>query len=194
MRVDWKIILVLVLLVALVLRECSRPGKIDYADQAFKDTIEVLRQEKGVIQSRQEATVKRYEHKRASDSLSLSRYSEQISTLKKKVVIKRIYVQPLIDSIPTLRAFVQLQDSVIQHQEARIDSLNAGMEFQRKLNEQLIFDELTEDRIEASMQIETTRRIGDLEQQGRKKQRKSKLKGILVPVALIGGLLFGASL
>lgn len=194
MKFDWKIILVLVLLVALVLRECSRPSKPDFADQAFKDTIEVLRQEKGIIQSRQEATVKRYEHKRASDSLSLSRYSEQISTLKKKVVIKRIYVQPLIDSIPTLRAFVQLQDSVIQRQETRIDSLNAGMGFQRKLNEQLIFDELTEDRIEASMQIETTRRIADLEQQGRKKERKNRFVKVLIPISLVGGLLLGATL
>lgn len=53
------------------------------------------------------------------------KFKSKISTLTKKLAEKRPEIEPLLDSIPKLAAFVLLQDSIIDVQAVRIDSLEA---------------------------------------------------------------------
>lgn len=190
------LVVLMFVLIVFIAKDCSRPSEEREADrkEQYETEVTILKAEKTSIQAAQDSIAKVLIHRTRKDSLSLSRYYEQISTLKKKVVIKRIYVQPLIDSIPTLRAFVELQDSVIQYQETRIDSLNAALDFHAKVNQDLIALEFVEDKIESQMAIETSLRISDLEQQGRRKEKKNRFVKVLLPIVGVAGLLIGSAL
>lgn len=194
MKFDWKIILVLVLLAALVFRECSRPSKPDFADQAFKDTIEVLRQEKAVIQSRQEATVKTYHRKVQEDSSNIALQDTRIQALQTKLANQRPKVIEKIQADTAVLSYVNTLEEVVTELQVQNDTLKSQVQFQRKINEDLILLEAVEDRVEADITLQTSVRIADLERRAKKKERKSKLKTILIPVAAVAGLLFGSQI
>lgn len=170
------------------------PKSVDPGKDQYEDTIKILRSEKAVIQSRQEATVKTYNAKLKEDSLSLALQDARIKALKSKLANQRPTVIEKIQADTAVLSYVSTLEEVVTEQQVQIDTLKAQKEFQRKLNEDLIAQEFVEDKIEQQMSLDYTRRIAELENQSRKKERKSRLSKILIPIVGIAGFLVGAAL
>jgi len=119
-------------------------------------------------------------------------HNEAVTEIKARIVIKRIIVQPLIDSVAPLREFVAELDSLINIQSVRIHGLTVENRFQEQLFQDLITlkDSLLtgKDLIISDQSVI----VVSQEKQIRKARRGGKFKAVLIPVALLGGLFLGA--
>lgn len=181
----------------MIMRDCSRPSEQKEAEdrKAFEIADAINKAEKMEAQAIQDSLKKVWIDSIAKINVVVKAQDKRITVLVKQAARQRTpKVDTLILDNPDLKSFVDTQTEIIQEQRVQIDTLKSVIAFQRKLNEDLINAEFVEDKIEAQMAIEASVRISDLERSAKKRERKSKLRGILVPVALIGGFLFGASL
>lgn len=179
-----------------IMRDCARPDEEKESTEQ-KEYNSAMAELKGLLDSTQaiqEHAIKSLAEHKGKDSVAKAAFKIENTRLKKQLAIRRPQVQVMIDSTPPLKAFIQTQDSIILTQDVRIDSLEASMDFQRKLNEDLIITEFQEDKIEAAMQIQAAQRIDQLEKLSRKKERKSRFVKVLVPVVAVAGLLLGSQL
>lgn len=179
-----------------IMRDCSRPSEQREADrkQQYETEVAILKAEKAEIQSQQEASVKVYKDRLASDSINLRAQDARIQALKSKLANQRPKVIKKIQADSAVLSYVNTLEETVSELQIQIDTLKAQKEFQRKLNEDLIAQEFIEDKIEAQMAIETSIRIADLERSAKKKERKARLKTILIPVVAVGAFLLGSQL
>lgn len=70
-----------------------------------------------------QAIVIKMEQDSLEDLEALKRFEIENKRLRKELSKKRVVVQHVIDTMPTLKVFVEQQDSLIQLQAVRIDSL-----------------------------------------------------------------------
>lgn len=184
------------ILIILLLKDCSRPSEQREADKEkeFKTAIAILEADKAEIQSKQEATVKRYVDKVKVDSINLGAQNARIQALQTKLTNHRPKVIEKIQTDTAVLSYVNTLEEVIAEIQVQNDTLKSQIQFQRKINEDLILLEAVEDRVEADLTLQTSVRIADLERNAKKRERKSKLKTVLIPVVAVAGLLIGAQL
>lgn len=185
----WYIIFGLTTIVVYLI--LSRPTPYDSNKAQYEDTVSFLRAKEASIIAQGQRIIKTYEYRVKADSLNLAVKDAEIKAIKVRVIIKRIPVQPLIDSIPTLKAFVELQDSLIQVQGQQIDTLKQAYASQIQTTEDLIQNHDAQESIEARIDLEQTERIADLEKQVRKTKRGSKLAKVLIPIVGLGAFILG---
>lgn len=117
------------------------------------------------------------------------KFKSKISVLTKKLAEKRPDIQPLLDSIPKLAAFVLLQDSIIDVQAVRIDSLEAQKARQwRDFNKLL---EVQEEKFQASSEINLhLEAINDnWRDENKRLKRQNRILKVSVGIAFVSGIL-----
>lgn len=187
----WIIAALGIVIVFFIMRECSGPAEEKETElkKAYDSVITELKGRMAHVNELQEHAIKSIAERRAKDSIVIQVQDKQIARLKKLAVVQRTpKVDTLIFNNPDLEDFVGTQDKIILAQQVEIDTLKSALEFHRKVNEELITIEFAEDKIEAAMQIEYTRRIAELEKSAKKKQRGNKLLKTLSTV-LAGAVL-----
>lgn len=185
-----------VVLIIFIMKDCSRPSEEREAErkEMYETEVAILKAEKTSIQARQDSLVKKVVIRTRKDSVQIALQDSKIKALQTKLTNQRPKVIEKIQADTAVLSYVNTLEEVVTELQTQNDTLKSALEFHAKINQDLIAQEFVEDKVEAQMAIETSIRISDLERSAKKKERKSKLKGILVPVALIGGFLFGASL
>jgi len=161
-----------------VIKATQRIEQTKAANKALLGQVEILAKE--LVEIKEKARVSENAHNQA------------VKEIKARIVIKRVIVQPLIDSIAPLREFVAELDSLNNIQAVRIHGLTVEKGFQEQLFRDLITlkDSLLtgKDLIVADQSVI----IESQEKQLRKAKRAGKFKAVLIPVALICGLFLGA--
>lgn len=191
---DIKFIIIAVLTIAVVYLILSRPAPHDSNKAQYLDTLSFLRAKEASIIAQGQRIIKTYETRVEADSLKLAALDAQIRQAKAKVVIRRVFIEPLADSIPELRSFIQGQDSVILLQGQTIDTLKQSLAFSKQAFNDLITNHNAEESIEARIDLEQTERIADLEKQVRKTRRGSKLAKALIPIVGVAMFFLGSGL
>lgn len=184
----WIIAVLTIVIVYLIL---SRPAPYDSNKQAYTDTLTFLRAKEASIVAQGKRIIEAHRSKTKKDSLAINAKDEQIRQAKAKVVIRRVYIQPLVDSIPELRSFIQGQDSVILIQGQQIDTLKQAYASQIQTTKDLIQNHDAQARISQRIEAEKDKRISDLEKQVRKTRRGSKLAKVLLPIVGLGAFILG---
>lgn len=187
----WLIVGLVAIIIYLII---SRPAPYDSNKDAYLDTLNFLRAKEASIIAQGQRIIKTYEDRVKADSLNLATKDVEIKAIKVRVIIKRIPVQPLIDSIPTLRAFVELQDSLIQVQGQQIDTLKQAYASQIQTTKDLIQNHDAQARISERISEEKDLRIENLEKQNRRKNRGVKFWKVATVVSLVGGFFLGSQL
>jgi len=115
-------------------------------------------------------------------------YKREIQVLKKKLSETRPEVQPYLDSIPVLKQFVAIQDSIIHKQDSEIDNLNAENLAQRKHFESLL--KVADEKFNAATEInDHFKAINDIQDRQNKKMRKiNAILKVSIPAAFVVGL------
>lgn len=184
----WLIIVLTSIVIYLIL---SRSAPHDSNKAAYLDTLSFLRAKEASIIAQGQRIIKTYEARVEADSLNLAAQNEQIRQAKAKVVIRRVFIEPLADSIPELKSFIQGQDSVNLMLQQQVDTLKVSLASQIRVTEDLIQNHDAEESIEARIDFEQTQRIADLEKQVRKTRRGSKLAKIMIPIVGLGAFILG---
>lgn len=183
----WQTWVILGLTVIVILGIIFWPKPTDEGKRAYEDTLKSLRQEKAVIQSMQEATIKGYIARVKIDSSNVALQENKIQALERRGVIERVKVETIIQENPDLLSFVNTQSEVIQELKVERDTLKSQLAFRDKMYTDLVSNEYIEDKIEDQMQLQASIRIADLEKQvKRRKSLAQILKGIGKGLA-IGG-------
>lgn len=190
------IAVLIIILIIFLLKDCSRPSEEREADrkELYETEIAILKADKTSIQARQDSLVQKVVLRARRDSIEIAVQDIRIQALKSKLANQRPTVIEKIQADTSVLSYVNTLEEVVTEQQVQIDTLKSQANFQRKINEDLIITEITEDKIEADMAIQTTMRIAELEKQRRKKERKSRLAKVLIPVAAVAGLLLGSQL
>lgn len=121
-------------------------------------------------------------------------FLSEINRLSKRRDTSRPQVQPLIDSIPPLKAFIETQDSIILTQAIRIDTLESNLS-----NLRIDLNEITtnfQEQLKLSQEkFEAQGEILKLSMKENKKIRRANLWAKVGAVALgIGGFFLGSQL
>jgi thiol:disulfide interchange protein len=182
--------------ILLMLKDCDRPSEQKEEDRKkqYETEVAILKVEKASIQKAQDSIGKVLIQRTRKDSIILKAQESKIQALEKKAARQRVVVDTLILNNPDLLSFVDTQNEVISELKVEVDTLKAQNEFQRKLNEQLISMEITEDKIDAAAKIEYEFRIHELEKQAKKEKRKKKLGKLIAVIAGGVGLFLGSQL
>jgi hypothetical protein len=110
-----------------------------------------------------------------------------IVRLKSSSAVQMPDIQPILDSIPKLQAFVNVHDSIIIEQASVIDELNASYKAQVKgLNEQIEIHGQVQAKNDEIMRL-YEERIGKLTKDFKKSERRRKFNRTMMYV-------FGAGL
>lgn len=192
----WIIVLLGIIIMIFIMRDCSRPSEQREADrkQQYETEVAILKAEKAEIQSKQEAIVKTYNAKLKEDSLNLALQDARIKSLKSKLANQRPKVIENIQADTAVLSYVETLEETVNELQIQNDTLKAQKEFHRKLNEDLIAQEFVEDKIEAQMAIETSRRVAELEKSNKKKESGKKGWKVLAIVGTVLGFIGGSQL
>jgi hypothetical protein len=185
----WQTWVIIGLAIALIISILTRPGKYDLDGKAYQDSTKRLKQEKAVIQSKQNDKNRAYQIRVKNDSINLALQDSKIQALQKKATTQRTVVQTIIENNPDLESFIGTQQEIINEQQIQIDTLKRSVEFHKKMHDELIAVEYQEDKIEAQMQIDCANRIADLEKAAKNKSPK-RLGNILKNVGKGAGIGF----
>jgi len=180
------ILLLIGIIVYLILTrpDTEKPAIIKHETEIKQDTRRIdsllLRQEELRLQLREDS-LKSIEAKKA--------FKMRIATLEKKLVVLRDEVKPILDSIPILKIYTDMQDSVISVQKNRINELEKG-----ELRDQETFNSLllaSEEKFNASIEINSHyKKIDDIRKKDNRRLKKvNRLLLVAVPVGFVGGVL-----
>lgn len=185
-----------IIIIVFLLRDCARPSEQREADRKkmYETEIAILKADKASIQAIQDSLVQKVVLRARKDSIEIAAQEIRIQALKTKLASQRPKVIEKIQADTAVLSYVNTLEEVVTEQQVQIDTLKSVIQFQRKINEDLIITEITEDKIEADLAIQTTRRVAELEKLSKKKERKSRLAKVLIPVVAVAGLLLGSQL
>lgn len=182
-------ILVAVLLAVIVYLILSRPDPekpsiIKHETEISRDQVTIdsllLQEELLRLQLKEDS---------AKNLLRQAALKREIHGLKKKLQEVRPDVQPYLDSIPVLKEFVALQDSVIDVQAAAIDSLQTSVSVQWMKFNRLILasDEKFDLAVEVNSHYKAINEIRKKE--NRRLKKANRLLLVAIPVAFVGGVI-----
>lgn len=184
---DWKIIVILIILVLFVFRECSRPLPVDPSADIYADSIKELKSQKA-FKAAQFDSVSTVANVLVKEKDSL------VAALSKEIGGKKVKASKAVEAIPirvleenpSVGQALTLLHGVIKDQETLIDTLQSQLAFERNVREQLVALHYDEGKINTNMmemcEIERIR----LQDMNERLQRKAKGKGLFF------GLGFGA--
>lgn len=184
------------IVIILLLKDCSRPSEEREADrkEQYETEVAILKAEKTSIQARQDTLVKKVVLRSRKDSVQIALQNARIKALQTKLTNQRPKVIEKIQADTAVLSYVNTLEEIVTEIQVQNDTLKSQIQFQRKINEDLILLEAVEDRVEADITLQTSVRIADLERSVKKKERKSRFVKILVPAAAVAGLLLGSQL
>jgi hypothetical protein len=191
----WIIIGLVIVIALLILFSPSKP--IDQIDnQAFKDRIETLRWEKSLKDAQLKAIIKESEDNDSTTKVELRAKDKEISLLKAKLSKQRPVIQPIIDSIPELKAFIATQDSVILVTEQRADNLQMALTSQLETIRDLRTLIIDKDRISNEMFVTCSQQLDKADRLANKEHKRKtffkKLAGVLGIIVITETLLLVA--
>jgi hypothetical protein len=182
--------IIALLLVILVLRECTRPGNpLPPSIQANQDSIIVKKDRVASLDKAGQAIA----NKMAIDS---SRHFEALN-------VKQIEIRGLTQSLAAavrrrpevIRDTIYiLMDSVIQNQASQITLLTSDRDTLRINYTRLLHIKESELRIKDEIAGHMTAINQDLYKELNKERRRSKIWKVAIPVALVGGFILGEEL
>jgi hypothetical protein len=158
-----------------------------------RSQVEILKHEAAAktAGARADSLVSVFGKRRAADSVALRavrmRNSAMAETLKKL----RIPVQPLIDSLPDLRAFVLANDSLLAAKDEHIHQLELRHSAQVVDLEAIIFELQKQNLAQAAISDAWRETATSMRQDLRVEKRKRKL-WTTISVVLTGGILYMA--
>jgi hypothetical protein len=179
-----------VVLIIFIMRDCSRPGEQKEAEER-KAYEKMITEWKGMAKqavAQSEAILKDAIARKAKDSLVIKAQDREIYRLKNRTVVTRVVIQPMVDTIPALKAHLEAQDSLVASLETQSDTLKHALLNQEKYFMGLVVAHEAERRISERMVVESLARVEELQKQNRKVKRQNKLLkvGIVaLPVAAI---------
>lgn len=170
------LILIILVLCFGWLRSCEKAKEVVQVtdNTAFRTIIDNLKQDTTDLrtQLRQKATQMTQDSTRSAKVIT--GLQVKINVLRAKEPALRAEVQPLIDSLPKLKAFVENQDSVIAEQVNMMSNLNAAYGIQVKsLNEQLALNEKIQAKSDEIAKAYESR-VADVEKSLRKENRRKR--------------------
>lgn len=185
-----------IIIIVFLLRDCSRPSEQKEADrkQQYETELAILKADKAEIQSRQDEAVKTYQNRLKLDSINIRAQDSKIQALKSKLANQRPKVIEKIQADTAVLSYVNTLEETVSELQVQNDTLKSSVAFHKKVNEDLILAEIDEDKVEASMNMKFAMRVQDLEKLSRRKEKRSKLAKVLIPIVGVAGLLVGASL
>lgn len=162
--------------------------------QAYESQLSFLRAKEAAYIDQEARIIQAHKDALKSDSVKMATKDEQIRQAKDKVAISRVSIQPLFDSIPELRRFIQGQDSVILIQGQQVDTLKSALQFREKLFNDLVTSHDAERNISERIGKEQDNRIANLEKQVKKTKRGNRwLKAGMVAIG-VGSFFLGSQL
>lgn len=184
------------ILIILLLKDCSRPSEQREADrkEQYETEVAILKAEKTSIQARQDTLVKKVVLRSRKDSVQIALQNARIKALQTKLTNQRPKVIEKIQADTAVLSYVNTLEEIVTEIQVQNDTLKSQIQFQRKINEDLILLEAVEDRVEADLTLQTSVRIADLERSAKKRERKSRLAKVLIPIVAAGAFLLGATL
>lgn len=182
--------------VLLILFQPSPPDLDQQREQAYKTEIAILKLEKDEISSRFDSVVRMSQHKGKSDSVRLSAKDKEIRGFKVKLSQLREQIKEQVDTLPEIKRFIALQDSVIEKQGEVIDTLKASVDFQVNAIKELGKIHVDSEKIADDMLTKCESRLQEVTEDYRKQVRKAKranrfLKAGAVVLG-VGGFLLGS--
>jgi hypothetical protein len=187
-NVPWFLVAALTIIIILLILFNRGDPKPELQKQAFETQIAILEAEKTEAKAQADSIISKQQSDTERIKVVLKSKEKQIQALKARVIVKRVFVQPLIDSLPTLKAFVEVQDSLIQSLEIQSDTLKHALLNQEKHFMGLVVAHQEERRFSERLVTESLARVDQLEKQNRKTKRQNKLLKIgvvVLPVAAV---------
>jgi len=189
--IPWAIILILIIILSV--STCSRQKiKLDNNEAELKEQIKTEQAKIAEISAKESVLKMRIYNDSIASNLAKNEYVKKISALKRELGRARKPVQALIDSIPALDNFVDIQDSTINLQDNRIDTLEyEKAEMWAKFNALLSASEEKN-----KVQIELNSHYQDLNKQLDKQVRRERNKKTFwkVTTGILGGALVAKSI
>lgn len=118
---QWLTFILLAVVVCLIFFWPSTPP--NSRELELRDSITLHKQKAAAAIKVSQAIVLKMEQDSVKNIVSENAFKIENKRLRKELSKKRVVVQPIIDTIPSLSLFVEQQDSLIQLQATRIDSL-----------------------------------------------------------------------
>ena len=179
------ILLLIGIIVYLILTrpDSEKPAIIKHETEIKQDTRRIdsllLRQEELRLQLKTDS-IKAIEAQR--------RFKMRIATLEKKLSVIKTEVQPLIDSLPILKIYTDMQDSVISVQKNRINELENGVIKAQETFNRLILasDEKFNLAVEVNQHYRAINQIRGKE--NRRLKKANRLLLVAVPVGFVAGV------
>jgi hypothetical protein len=169
----------------------SCESKKDIVQQAdvtqWRTVIDGLKSDTTIIRTRNRELTRRIMSDSTTHANVISVKNITIVRLKSSSAVQMPDIQPILDSIPKLQAFVNVHDSIIIEQASVIDELNASYKAQVKgLNEQIEIHGQVQAKNDEIMRL-YEERIGKLTKDFKKSERRRKFNRTMMYV-------FGAGL
>lgn len=193
MRFHWSIVAILAaVIVLLLLFQPSTPPNTSRED-AYRQHIGELRVDSARSAARIDSLVKVHVVRTVKDSIDLRAKETVIKRLSTRLTQTRPQVQPILDTIPILKRFVETQDSLIQTQDSTILMLqqslyDAGKEFSGLL-EQVAIDKRISSQMISACELNMEQQRQDFEKKEKKLRRTSKLLKVAAVVSFGLGVL-----
>jgi vacuolar-type H+-ATPase subunit E/Vma4 len=196
--VHWVIIVLAAIIVLMLLFDKDPVDPNKEREEQFKRENAILKIEKAEISARFDSVVQTSQHKAISDSVKLSVKEKEIKGFKRQVSQLRQQVNDQVDSLPVVKKFIALQDSVIQKQGETLDTFRLSLAFHRNVIKRLDNLHVDSERIASEMQAKCEARLQEVTEDYRKQARKAKranrfLKAGAVVLG-VGGFLLGSQL
>lgn len=195
MRVKWEFIVIIALLLLIIAGIILWP-KPQQSEQVLRanDSIETINERNRILAMSVRTLELDLQHTKNWAKIDSALFVTEITVKNQQLAKKRIKIDTLILENPNLASYMQTADSVFFMMKERIDTLEANLQFQASLYNELIFIKGKE---VGNLNMIITQKdivIKDLEKQARKKRRGSRLLKIGIVVLPVAGLLFGSQL
>lgn len=179
------ILLLIGIIVYLILTrpDSEKPAIIKHETEIKQDTRRIdsllLRQEELRLQLKTDS-LKTIEAKRAL-KMRIATLEKQNGNIKKEI-------QPLLDSIPILKTYTDMQDSVISVQNSLIDSLETWSSIERMKFRKLLL--ASDEKFNAAIEINSHYKAIDAirKKENRRLKKLNRLVLVALPVAFVSGV------
>lgn len=187
------LIMAVVILVLLFLpRSCGKREEVLIGDLTVSQEKE-LKANLLILESENDSLRNELAKVARKDSIQRSAHIAAVTPHKK--VIKRLEKDPEVikvrDSLPKVDSLLKAKDSVIVHHEKRLAEQDLTAQVTKEINEQVVKNFETRLADTETLLHEKELENQKLTKENRKLRRGRVLRNVLIPVALVGGLLLG---
>ncbi len=189
---DYIIVALVLLLAGVILFRKSAPlpdnGKNEYEknNERLTAQLSIKDAQIGAVVKESEDTIKYFQ-------AIVGTQNKEIKAQKVRNAELRNPVQPLIDSVPALKAFIQSQDSLLLVTEQRADTIQKAYTSQIETTRDLKKLIVDKDKIQNEMFTTCSERVDKLQRDYEKEHKRKgtwrKVAGIAIIVSLVEGAL-----